>query len=229
MRTPRSEVPIAVAASEDGKSHVVQPSGDYFTLPQAPSSVQTTPQTLSVVSPTAERDFAPNAGAIVDRGPTISPGSRYLSVPDRPLLPPGNLSTLSESSVDTNATITATPRESAKQRPEFPNQSFAALHSQQYPPAYVPRTLRQRTTHPGQILTFASALASTHHQSGSRTVGNSPSVTPGVGLFTPPSPPARQGSPDITRTYASPFLHSLHRHEPKETHIADVDVDSTLR
>ncbi|WPG98269.1 serine/threonine-protein kinase ssp1 [Acrodontium crateriforme] len=224
MKTPRSEVPIAVGDGESGTSHDVQSIGDYFTLPQAPSSLQTNPQTFSVISPTAPHEYSPNAGAIVDRGPTVSPGSQYLSVPDRPILPVGTHSNLSEGSVDTDATLTALPRDSTKQRPEFPNQSFAALHSQQYPPAYVPRTLRQRTTHPGQILTFASALASTH-QSGSRTVGNSPSVTPGVGLFTPPSPPGRQESPDSTRTYASPFLHALHRHEPKETHIADVDVD----
>ncbi|KXL51555.1 hypothetical protein M433DRAFT_60021, partial [Acidomyces richmondensis BFW] len=65
------------------------------------------------------------------------------------------------------------------------------------------------------------------HHSGSRTVGNSPAVTPGSGLFTPhkDQPADDYESPETPGTYASPFLHFTHRVPPKETHVADVDFD----
>jgi serine/threonine protein kinase len=133
-------------------------------------------------------------------------------------------------SSDSAATLRPAPAPAPRgpPRPAYPNQSFSALQGFQYPLRNHPPTLRQRTSHPSQILTFSSAIASLH-QSGSRTVGNSPVVTPGNnGLYTPAVPPPAHEvweSPDTPGTYASPFLHFTHRQAPKETHVADVDVD----
>lgn len=144
--------------------------------------------------------------------------------------PQREASHLTAVSSDSAATIRPAPTSAplGRPRPAYPNQSFAALQGFQYPHRNHPPTLRQRSSHPSQILTFSSAIASLH-QSGSRTVGNSPAATPGNnGLYTPAiAPPAHEDweSPDTPGTYASPFLHFTHRQAPKETHIADVDVD----
>lgn len=155
--------------------------------------------------------------------------------PDERPPPHSHLSSLSVESSGSNATVTASdgtvsaaPTVQKLHRPAFPNQSYAALHSQQYPVRqHAPPVLRQRSSHPGQIYTFASAFASSFHQSGTRTAGNSPAVTPGAGLFSPqPAPPTEDyESPETPGTYSSPFLHFTHRQAPKETHVADVDVD----
>ena len=120
------------------------------------------------------------------------------------------------------------PASSRQARPPYPDQSYAALHHQHYPTRNAPPTLRQRSSHPGQIFTFTSALASSH-QSGSRTVGNSPANTPGGGLFNlqsaPPTAQQHDPPPLTPGLYASPFLHFTQMVQPKETHVADVDVD----
>ena len=111
----------------------------------------------------------------------------------------------------------------ASNRPHFPDQSFAALHNQCYSPA---PTLRQSSSHPGHIDNLAAALASLH-LTGSRTADSSPAVTPG--LFHPPSASPRAAHRDRPVTlghhYSSPFLHHMQMVQPKETHVADVDVD----
>lgn len=151
--------------------------------------------------------------------------------PEHRPAPQTQMSSLSIDSVDSNVTITATAPGGASAtsqlRPAFPNQSYAALHSQQYPVRqHPPPVLRQRSSHPGQILTFTSAFASIH-QSGTKTVGNSPAVTPGNGLFSSNTAPPTKDyeSPETPGTYASPCLHFTQRQAPKETHVADVDVD----
>ncbi|CZT20236.1 uncharacterized protein RCC_06093 [Ramularia collo-cygni] len=105
----------------------------------------------------------------------------------------------------------------------YPNQSFAALQDQ-YTQRYLarPPTLSQTS----QVRTFASALA-VRGAAGARTSLHSPTVSPSTGLFNlagPPSAPALSNN-EAPRLYASPFLHFTHTHVPKETHVADVDVD----
>ncbi|GAB7364879.1 hypothetical protein MBLNU230_g5670t1 [Neophaeotheca triangularis] len=130
----------------------------------------------------------------------------------------------------TDSSKTVTPTSQPRQRPAFPNQSYAALQDQVYPPPHVAPILRQRNSQPGnapQIYTFSSALAS-NYGSGSRTAGNSPAGTPGSGLYSPPSARAHseynQNEQHLS-TYASPFLHFTQRQAPKETHVADVEID----
>ncbi|KAF2235187.1 kinase-like protein, partial [Viridothelium virens] len=61
--------------------------------------------------------------------------------------------------------------------------------------------------------------------SGSKTVGNSPAGSPG--LFTPTASPVRAHASHFEEDgyYSTPYLHFTHMQAPKETHVADVDVD----
>lgn len=230
LQTPRSEIPIHIkvlSPSTNGEASQPAPSSDYFGA--VPSSdlhrtASTTPVPTAVTS----------SSGVTATGQIQKPVQAHAlrSSDDRPT-PHSHVSSFSVESADSNATLTANngavsaPSASQQRRPAFPDQSHAALHSQVYPVRHhAPPVLRQRSSHPGQIYTFTSALASIH-QSGTRTVGNSPAVTPGAGLFTPHAapPPEEYESPETPGTYSSPFLHFTHRQAPKETHVADVDVD----
>ncbi|KAK8212777.1 hypothetical protein M8818_002942 [Zalaria obscura] len=137
-------------------------------------------------------------------------------------------STASTASTDTTVTVTASnsghyQKARVQQRPVYPNQAFAALHQQRYPPPHIPPPLRTQSLHPVSHASYSAAIAGLH-QAGTRTVGSSPAATPG--LFSPTSPPIpSEYNFDERGFYSSPFLHYTHRQAPKETHVADVDVD----
>lgn len=229
--TPRSEVPLSVRVTPSG-SRESTPITDYFAHnpadaeprhrqgPGSASGSVSSPR-LSAFSNHARSPGKPPV-------PTVAVASPASERP-APQRDPSSLTSKSMESTDSTATLKPAPASvvAARPRPAYPNQSFAALQGFQYPHRGHPPTLRQRSSHPSQILTFSSAIASLH-QSGSRTVGNSPAATPGHGLFTPAvDPPSHEDweSPATPGTYASPFLHFTHRQAPKETHVADVDVD----
>ncbi|KAK0260855.1 hypothetical protein B0A54_01335 [Friedmanniomyces endolithicus] len=233
VRTSTLEAPMAVKVlSPSASSGSLHSSADqgYFNLMTAPTAEQ-----LPALTHSAGATPAPTA--VTRASDVVAAGHMHLPVgstsrmpPERPT-PHSHVSSLSIESSDSVATITAATStlasSTSQRRPAFPNQSYAALHSQQYPVRHHPApVLRQRSSHPGQILTFTSALASLH-QTGTRTVGNSPAVTPGAGLYTPTATPPTEDyeSPETPGTYASPFLHFTQRQAPKETHVADVDVD----
>lgn len=221
MATPRSEMPLVVRSGTRAADGPV--ATDYFPpgiLPERAGSSASGPTVTAApihISPAAH-GVAASSNVHVP-GHILSPDAVLSSI-ERP--PP--YSRPSDTSIDSTTTsVTVLPMYAP--RPIFPNQSYAALHHQQHPLPHLPPLLRQRSSHPGQIFTFASALASSH-QAGARTAGNSPAVTPGVGLFSPSSQPVpHRDDPDSPGTYASPFLHFTHRQPPKETHVADVDVD----
>ena len=235
--TPISETPISVKVStpstvmeEGGGKREENSSDGYFTADPAGTEQR---QRQDAVSLNALPSTSVSASDVAAEGHVHMPESfSTLQVAERPM-PHSTISSASIQSTDSAATVTAASSApvlgiSSQNKPAFPNQSYEALQNQQYPPPYPPPTLKQRSSHPGQILTFASAFAS-QHQSGSRTVGNSPAQTPGSsGLFQPQPTtviPSEWESPVTPGTYASPFLHFTHRVPPKETHIADVDVD----
>ncbi|TKA81560.1 hypothetical protein B0A55_03002 [Friedmanniomyces simplex] len=236
VRTPRPEVPIAVKvlspSASTGSLHSIS-GQDYFNLSPAPAAANQLPALTRSTSVTPAPTAVTGASDVVATGHLQLPSATSsLLSPERPS-PHSHVSSLSIGSTDSVATITAATSipanasTAAQRRPAFPNQSYAALHSQQYPVRrHPPPVLRQRSSHPGQILTFTSALASLH-QTGTRTVGHSPAVTPGAGLYTPTTAPPTEDyeSPETPGTYASPFLHFTQRQAPKETHVADVDVD----
>ena len=142
------------------------------------------------------------------------------------------ISSLSVQSTDSSITVTpqhnlASPARSPA--PVYPNQSYAALQYQHHPTRGPAPPLRRAGSQPFPIHNFASALA-LKHASGAHTSSNSPTLSPG--LFNLPMPGAAAAKPepaaaatDAPGTYASPYLHYTHTHVPKETHVADVDVD----
>ena len=222
--TPRTEAPVSVKPTPSG-SNESSLWTDYF-APIANSTdkeVQPRSGRGSIAASLSSRRSSPIHAQYP--GETSLPST---ATGERPA-PQRETSSLTAQSSDSSATIRPAPASAplGRPRPAYPNQSFAALQGFQYPHRGHPPTLRQRSSQPSQILTFSSAIASLH-QSGSRTAGNSPAATPGHGLYTP-APPEPQNeeweSPDTPGTYASPFLHFTHRQAPKETHVADVDVD----
>lgn len=226
--TPQPDVPLHKKVTPSGSNESASLT-DYFTSNPADSHRKGPGSIVASLSSRRSSPVHPNHAA-------QSPGK--ISIPDVAVLSPMSerpgpqreSSHMTAESSDSAATLRPISTSAAlhgRPRPAYPNQSFSALQGFQYPHRNHPPTLRQRSSHPSQILTFSSAIASLH-QSGSRTVGNSPAVTPGNGLFTPAvAPPAHEDweSPDTPGTYASPFLHFTHRQAPKETHVADVDVD----
>lgn len=229
--TPRFEAPISVKVMTPSLSEETATVTDYFA--RNPAGVETSSHAPS--SPTTVRR-SPSIASTNEHanGSIIAPEGITSPTLERPL-PAREASTMtakSMESTDSSVTVTAnglgqTSSRQSRPRPAYPNQAFAVLQDYQYPIRGPPPTIRQRTTHPAQVLTFSSALASLH-QSGSRTAGNSPAATPGNGLFVPSAPasaPEDWASPETPGTYASPFLHFTHRQAPKETHVADVDVD----
>ena len=97
--------------------------------------------------------------------------------------------------------------------PVYPDQSFAALHSQQHPRPYQPHPLRTRSSHSSQNSSYSSISSRQSRDfpmpSGSKTMGNTPAQSPG--LFSPTLPRGR--SDEVTRT---PTLHPSHLQTPTE-------------
>ncbi|KAF2709285.1 kinase-like protein [Pleomassaria siparia CBS 279.74] len=203
---------------------------------------------LGFFSPQPMRFFASKLPT-TDPSPTPSLNSSTTSVniaepdtqlPSTPSIHPGrpgvqrdlssnsnnSVATLRASSVDPFHALTP-PSRLQRDGPHYPNQSYAALHSQQHP-------LRTRSSHPAhfssqsvsEISTFG--LPGEHHRgpmdSGSRTVGNSPANSPG--LFNASTPPLHHIESSDERNYSTaPWLHPLQRPAPKETHVAIIDID----
>lgn len=114
-------------------------------------------------------------------------------------------------------------RREGPEYPNYPDQSFKALQSQQYPPPYRPSSphpLRTRSSHLSQSSSFSlsenqSASDLPHLSSGAKTVGNTPAQSPG--LFSPMFPLKKQwpGDSDDGRL-GTPTLHPSHHKPPKE-------------
>ncbi|KAI4950692.1 hypothetical protein J4E91_004577 [Alternaria rosae] len=238
--TPRSEVPSvpeALNASLLSQIHTLDPEPSYFS-----------PQPLRIYSSPIPRDTPASS----DPSPSTSAHASQASLstvnetspaaappPDRPAF----MRDLSSASTASNVTVRANsvdpihpyalpPRH--RDGPVYPNQSYAALHLQQYPQPYVPPIVRSRSSHPSHSaansLSSLGAFGLSHEhyrdimESAPRTVGNSPVSSPG--LFNPTTRRSSQepDQPD-DGTYSTPWLHHTHRQAPKETHIADVQAD----
>ncbi|GAM84268.1 hypothetical protein ANO11243_022620 [Dothideomycetidae sp. 11243] len=104
----------------------------------------------------------------------------------------------------------------------YPNQAFAALHHQQYPPLHVPPHPNLR---PGLLpsVPAAAPIPGSVRLAGIRTHENSPVVTPGLFSLSPKR--STSGTQAADSGYSTPYLHHLHTQVPKETHVADIDVD----
>lgn len=242
--TPRSEVaPISDAVNETLLHHASSPSAEpsYFSpqpLRVLPSKIpHTNPSTEP--SPT-ESDAAldpPRSSSFASSWRATRPSPAPLSDTDRPPY----LRDLSSTSTASAATVRASsvdathpyPPMEPRDGPVYPNQSYAALQLQQHssPAPYILRAKSsQPSHHSGYSMSHISTfgLPGEHYRgglmdTGSRTVGNSPASSPG--LFNPNEPRLRHNEQSDDNLYSGPWLHYTHRQAPKETHVADVDVD----
>ena len=126
---------------------------------------------------------------------------------------------------DTPPTATPpTPTQTTTQKrcegPVYPNQSFAALQSQYYPPPYQSYSLRARSSHNSPQLSSYSPgsskqpLDQSGAHTGAKTVGSTPAQSPG--LFTTAQHPG-SAMGEFERSHAgTPLLHPAHMQAPKE-------------
>lgn len=107
--------------------------------------------------------------------------------------------------------------------PNYPDQSFAALQSHYHAPTYQPPSLRTRSSQSSHNASYSSDSSAqpgdfSNLSSGAKTVGNTPSQSPG--LFSPSIPrsrPATQDSEDgMTKTPTLHPAHNLHLQTPIE-------------
>lgn len=241
LETPRSEMPslsVVTPGQSVQRQELSNVGNDYFTQ-QPAGPPQSAPTDDVHRNPTAASSRSPSSAGVSASDATAA---GHIQLPPLALAasrPPPHTtqSSLSIESSTSASTLTQSnalhqseqptpPRPTYSQFPQYPNQAHSALHSQNYPAYYLPQSLRRTAPQPHQISTFASAIASLH-SSGVRTAHNSPAVTPSHGLFSPNGPPSAPApeSSNGSGAYASPFLHFTHTHVPKETHVADVDVD----
>ncbi|KAI9852862.1 MAG: hypothetical protein M1838_004421 [Thelocarpon superellum] len=117
--------------------------------------------------------------------------------------------------------------------PVYPNQAFSVLHSQVHPPPYLPRPQRTRSSHASQFSSSPATASMGGRQRsgdfgpgtdiGSKTAGHTPAASPG--LFHPPAPTSSPSLSGDDGLYGSAFLHWTQKQPPKETHVADKDID----
>lgn len=206
-------------------SVVAYPSSDYFvsTAPQDsqgsdPALVGSSPEHAPVSDngPTSVNSSTP---ASPGSGPTTSKESSVQCVVDTTF----NSSTTRPTSVPNFQSRPLSRRREGPDYPNYPDQSFRALQDQHYPPPYravSPRSLRTRSSHPTQNLSYSSSDIQPMGEmpqvtSGAKTVGNTPAQSPG--LFSPLFPVKKpwSGDSDDGRT-GTPMLHPTHHKAPKE-------------
>jgi serine/threonine protein kinase len=241
--TPRSEVPSlpdAVTASLLSQMHPLAPEPSYFSpqprriyaahLPRSTASSEPSPTPSTNASATSI-NILESAGAHRTEQPSPSAINS-----DRPAflrdLSSASSATVRANTVDPSHTYAA-PSHQLLDGPVYPNQSYAALHLQQYPTPHVPPIARSRSSHPAHTAANSLSSLSTfgfaydHYrdimESAPRTVGNSPVSSPG--LFDPNQRRSTHIEHLDDGLYSSPWLHHMHRQAPKETHIADVQAD----
>lgn len=244
--TPRSEVlpslPDAVTASLLSQMHPLQPEPSYFSpqprriyaapIPRSNPSSEPSPTSSTNASATSITLLEPS----LPHGASPSATTPSTTHAERPLyqrdLSSASSATVRASTVEPRDAF-APPLQQLRDGPVYPNQSYAALHLQQYPSPHIPPIVRSRSSHPTHSaavsLSSLSTFGLTHEhyrdimESAPRTVGNSPVSSPG--LFDPNNRRSKEIQQPNDGLYSSPWLHHMHRQAPKETHIADVQAD----
>ncbi|KAH7389496.1 hypothetical protein DE146DRAFT_767826 [Phaeosphaeria sp. MPI-PUGE-AT-0046c] len=214
--TPRSEVPSlpdAVTASLLSQMHPLQPEPSYFSPQPRRIYAANIPRSnpSSEPSPTSSTNASATSISLLEPSPAHGSGP----------------ATVRASIAEPTHTYVPPPQQ-LRDGPVYPNQSYAALHLQQYPPI-----VRSRSSHPAHSAAVSLSSLSTfglahdHYrdimESAPRTVGNSPVSSPG--LFDPNNRRSKEIQQPNDGLYSSPWLHHMHRQAPKETHIADVQAD----
>ncbi|KAF2788108.1 kinase-like protein [Melanomma pulvis-pyrius CBS 109.77] len=231
--TPRSEVPATAAAGLQQTQSADAGPGYFSPQPLRPYSSKL---------PTADPSPTPSLNASTTSVHLVETNTQRPPSPSEHSDRPGVQRDLSSTSTASVTTVRASsvdpfhaltpPSKLQRDGPHYPNQSYAALQFQQHP-TYTSHPLRTRSSHPAHFSTQSVSHISTfghpselHREmmeSGSRTVGNSPASSPG--LFSPATPPLRHTQLPEDINYSALWLHPSQRQAPKETHIADVDID----
>ncbi|GAB7342095.1 hypothetical protein MBLNU457_g0371t1 [Dothideomycetes sp. NU457] len=217
--TPRTEATPAIVAHLPTPSRINTDSdhdGGYFAL--VPTESHPTAGVSSIqASPTPSIATSASTSSLKLREAVLD-ATRRLSAHFDSANRPAVQRDFSTESNDSTLTIRAASG------PRYPNQAFSALHQQQYPPPHLPPGIRARSLHPTQPVNFSSAIAQLHGaQAAYRQTPSNLALTPGLFNLSPtetPETPTSEGS-----AYPSPYLHHLHTQIPKETHVADIDVD----
>jgi len=216
--TPRSELPPDLHEqdySHFGDEADIVGAGDYFHHP--PGSVLR--PTISHSSPPP----VPNGG--LSNGQNVLGRSHSMRTSRRP----GTQATTSSLSVQsTDSTMTVTPtsvrygmwNNQPRSRPEYAHDS----HQGHQGPRHTNAELRRAGSQSFNINDISANMVQ-KHASGARTTTNTPTLSPGLFKLPSPQPPVRTMSSEVPHTYASPYLHYTHVHVPKETHVADIEVD----
>ncbi|KAL9075584.1 MAG: hypothetical protein Q9157_003966, partial [Trypethelium eluteriae] len=245
--TPRSEVPsIADNQSLPPMYHAVEEPG-YFAPRPLPYHASANKSTGSIPLQPAQSQSVPPPSLLAE---SVASGAHRITRPSSTSFDHHGRPTvqrdLSSTSTASTATVTAASfdpvsqpasntRKPPQEYPQFPNQAYAALQSQLHPSPYPPPPpppFRARSAHPSDYASSSTAVSPFNDprarlitESGSKTVGNSPAGSPG--LFTPTASPVRAHASHFEEDgyYSTPYLHFTHMQAPKETHVADVDVD----
>ncbi|KAF1955483.1 kinase-like protein [Byssothecium circinans] len=230
--TPRSEMPSHPEALNERLNDVRADAEPSYFSPQPLRILNSLPTSHPANDPSPT---GVNADAVHGTGVAghISMSGEHA---DRPLFQ-RDLSSSSAASVVTARANSVdsyqahTPPSKRQDGPYYPNQSYAALQSQQHHFAHGHHVFYPKSSHPthhaGYSVSHIPTSGPEHYRdimdTGSRTAGNSPANSPG--LFKSDSPPLHHSKRSEDNLYSTPWLHPAHRQAPKETHRADVDVD----
>lgn len=226
--TPTSQVPSVAGSHEedDGKHHQDDASDGYFgpvtshelLAPQLTKSSVT----ASLIEPSSSPDTAISHLDLNNLARAHLRTPRHDDHSERPV-PQHTLSNSSTASTTTVRQADHLRRTTTRPGylPKFPDQSYSALHAQQYPSYYPSQVLRPRSSNPSSYNSYIAGAKGRKPSisatpSKSRTADNSPSGSPG--LFTPLTSPTRPKSvhDEASGSYSSPFLHYTQRQVPKE-------------
>ena len=219
----KQEVPPAQSKTE-GAGPSTPEGSDYF-VPKTPESSNVTDFAQNGVSTSSapSKDHSPVSQthySSIGTGPKEN-GSSWRDLSTETAI---NRSFAPGSTRPTSVPNFQSRRREGADYPTYPNQSFAALHNQIYPPIYSPSlqyTARTGSSNPPHNFSASSTDVQTvtkdnpHPNSGSKTVGNTPAQSPS--LFTPPFANRTNwaGGSDDGRSN-TPMLHPTHHKAPKE-------------
>jgi serine/threonine protein kinase len=248
--TPKSEIPSAMEESGTSKgapdqssppqSRGLEPS--YFSpkpMRYQPAQLPVPEDDVPVVTPRSRSaGYTPSGLRVAKSNHPLTPEQVLASAHagERPSVHRdwSNTSTISNASTiraaDVNSFLQLS--QSRSRDSNFPNQAYSALQAQFHAPPNSPHFLRNRNSHPANHTIYSaqsetSSPSQEDHRVAAPAHARVESTASSPGLYTPTSSPHRTNftAADLEGTYSGPWLHHTHRQAPKETHVADVEVD----
>ncbi len=201
-----------VGSADYTATHSLQPSDHKPSAETIPSSIRS--DQAREVSADPETQYFP-ASAISEKRSTS-----WRDLSTQTVICPGHdPETSRPTSVPNFQSTSLSQRRAGQGYPEYPDQSFAALHHQQYPPPHQPKPLRTSSSRASQISNFSSNDTKPpkdhpHLPSGAKTTSNTPAQSPS--LFSPIFSPKKPVADSDDGHHGTPLLHPAHLQEPKE-------------